>query len=109
MKNAEGVALASELDRRLKASTDQLRDVRETLEQLGRSAGTLQRLFGVEQIQEAARGKGRTAKEQTATEPSRSARPSPGSAPAAPAAQDDIPEWRRVFPDLSRRVPGRGR
>jgi hypothetical protein len=107
MKNAEGVALASELDRRLKASTDQLRDVRETLEQLGRSAGALQRLFGVEQIQEAARAKGWSPKEQTATElpPTRSARP----APAAPAPQDEIPEWRRVFPNLSTKVPGRGK
>lgn len=109
MKNAEGVALASELDRRLKASTDQLRGVAETLEKLGRSAGVLQRLFGVEQFQEAARGKVRTAKEQAAAEspPARGTRPSPGSAPAAPAAQEDIPEWRKVFPDLSNKVPGR--
>lgn len=111
MKNAEGVALASELDRRLKASTDQLRDVAETLEQLGRSAGMLQRLFGVEEFQDAARGKVRTAKEQAAANslPSKGTRPSSGSAPAASAAQDDIPEWRKVFPDLSSKVPGRGR
>ena len=109
MKNAEGVALASELDRRLKASTDQLRGVAETLEQLGRSAGVLQRLFGVEEFQEAARGKFRTAKEQAAADspPSKGTRPSPGSAPAA--SGDDIPEWRKVFPDLSSKVPGRGR
>ena len=110
MKNAEGAAHPFELlDRRLKQSTDQLRDVRETLEELGRSAATLQRLFGVEQIQEAARAAGQGAKGQTATPPppARSGRPSQGSAPSA--AQDDIPEWRKVFPDLSNKVPGRGK
>ncbi|MFY0565675.1 hypothetical protein ACN28E_17780 [Archangium lansingense] len=111
MKNAEGVALASDLDRRLKTSIDQLRDVRETLEELGRSAGTLHRLFGVEEVQEVVRGKGgRTPKGQIATPPpAPSARTAPSSAPPAPAPQDDIPEWRKVFPNLSSKVPGRGK
>lgn len=112
MKNAEGVAPASDLDRRLKASIDQLRDVRETLEQLGRSAGALHRLFGVEEVQEVVRAKGgRTPKGRTATRypPAPSARPAPSSAPPAPAPQDDIPEWRKVFPNLSSKVPGRGK
>ncbi|MCY1080176.1 hypothetical protein [Archangium lansingense] len=112
MKNAEGVALASDLDRRLKTSIDQLRDVRETLEELGRSAGTLHRLFGVEEVQEVVRGKGGrtpTPKGQTVPPPAPSARPAPSSAPTAPAPQDDIPEWRKVFPNLSSKVPGRGK
>ncbi|WP_375772208.1 hypothetical protein NR798_15405 [Archangium gephyra] len=112
MKNAEGAAHPFELlDRRLKQSTDQLRDVRETLEELGRSASTLQRLFGVEQIREAARGTGQGGKGHTATQPppSRSGRPSQGSTPSSTASQDDIPEWRKVFPDLSNKVPGRGK
>lgn len=109
MKNAEGVALASDLDRRLKTSVDQLRDVRETLEQLGRSAGALHRLFGVEEVQEVVRAKdGRTPKGRTATAPPPS-RPAPSNAPPAPALQDDIPEWRKVFPNLSSKVPGRGK
>ncbi len=111
MKNAEGVALVSDLDRRLKASIDQLRGVRETLEPLSRSAGALHQFFGVEEVQEVVRGRsGRTPKAQTATPPpAQSARSAPSSAPAAPAAQDDIPEWRKVFPNLSSKVPGRGK
>lgn len=111
MKNAEGVALASDLDRRLKASIDQLRDVRETLEELGRSAGALHRLFGVEQVQQTVTAKGRTPKGQTTTPPApaQSARPAQSNTPPASSSQDDIPEWRKVFPNLSNKVPGRGR
>jgi hypothetical protein len=111
MKNAEGAAHPFELlERRLKASTDQLRDVRETMEELGRSAGALQRLFGVEQIREAAMAAGQNPKGQAgaAPPPARGARSSQSSAPAA-SAQDDVPEWRKVFPDLSSKVPGRGK
>ena len=110
MKNAEGAAHPFELlDRRLKASTDQLRDVRETMEELGRSAGALQRLFGVEQVRQAAMAAGQSQKGQAgAVPPPKGARSSQGSA-SAPAAQDDIPEWRKVFPDLSNKVPGRGK
>ncbi|MFY0524333.1 hypothetical protein ACN28I_14560 [Archangium gephyra] len=108
MKNAEGAAHPFELlERRLKASTDQLRDVRETMEELGRSAGALQRLFGVEQLREAARAAGQGPKGQAAAAPP--PKGSRSSQSSAPAAQDDIPEWRKVFPDLSNKVPGRGR
>ncbi|HZI03652.1 MAG TPA: hypothetical protein VEZ71_06500 [Archangium sp.] len=111
MKNAEGAAHPFELlERRLKASTDQLRDVRETMEELGRSAGALQRLFGVEQVRQAAMAAGQSPKGQAgAVPPPKGARSSQSSASAASAAQDDIPEWRKVFPDLSNKVPGRGR
>lgn len=110
MKNAEGAAHPFELlERRLKASTDQLRDVRETMEELGRSAGALQRLFGVEQVRQAAMAAGQSPKGQAgAVPPPKGARSSQSSA-SAPAAQDDIPEWRKVFPDLSNKVPGRGK
>jgi hypothetical protein len=112
MKNAEGAAHPFELlDRRLKESTDQLRDAREALEQLGRSAGTLQRMFGVEEIREAARAAGRAPKGQSAAPPAptRGTRPTHANQPSASAAKDDIPEWRKVFPDLSSKVPGRGK
>jgi hypothetical protein len=112
MKNAEGAAPPFELlERRLKQSTDRLRDVRESLEELGRSAGSLQRLFGVEEIREAARAAGRTPKGQPATTPppARGARPAQSSGPSASGGQDDIPEWRKVFPDLSSKVPGRSK
>jgi hypothetical protein len=112
MKNAEGGAHPFELlDRRLKDSTAQLRDVTKVLENLGRSAGALQRMVGTEQFQEAARTAGRTPRAQTPT-PAPSARgsqASQSSATGASAHQDDIPEWRKVFPDLSSKVPGRGR
>jgi hypothetical protein len=110
MKNAEGAAHPFELlERRLKASTDQLRDVRETMEELGRSAGALQRLFGVEQLREAALAAGQSPKGQAAAAPPpKGARSSQSSTPA-PATQDDVPEWRKVFPDLSSKVPGRSK
>lgn len=112
MKNAEGAAHPFELlERRLKASTDQLRNARESLEALGRSAGALQRLFGAEEVREAARAAGRAPKGQTVATPPAHAKGTPSSQASAPApaAQDDIPEWRKVFPDLSSKVPGRGR
>ncbi|HYO72826.1 MAG TPA: hypothetical protein VEU33_42870 [Archangium sp.] len=111
MKNAEGAAPPFELlDRRLKESTEQLRDVTKVFEALGRSAGALQRMVSGEQFQEAARTAGRGQKAQTAPPPpARGAQSSQSNAPSAPATQDDIPEWRKVFPDLSSKVPGRGR
>lgn len=110
MKNAEGAAQPFELlERRLKASTDQLRNATESLEELGRSAGALQRLFGVEEIREAARAAGRAPKEQSsATSPSARGASSSQSSTST-ASQDDIPEWRKVFPNLSSKVPGRGK
>jgi hypothetical protein len=124
MKNAEGVSLPSELEQRLKQSIDHLRDVREVLEELGRSADVLHRLFGVEQVavptraappprpvERAAKARA-PQKEQTATTPppaKGSAHPPPGNAPPAPQPEDEIPEWRKVFPELSSEVPGRGK
>ncbi|HYO58935.1 hypothetical protein [Archangium sp.] len=120
MKNAEEAALPSELERRLKLSTDHLREVRETLEELGRAAGALHRLFGVEQMQQLPNAappsrpveraaKAQTQKGHTATTPPpvKGSRPPPSSAPSAPPAQDEVPEWRKVFPELSAEVPGR--
>ncbi|HEX5746833.1 MAG TPA: hypothetical protein VFZ09_11365 [Archangium sp.] len=113
MKNAEGGAHPFELlDRRLKDSTAQLKDVTKVLENLGRSAGALRRMVGTEQFQESTRTGGRNPKAQSAPPPPPPARGShatQGNASSASAAQDDIPEWRKVFPDLSSKVPGRGR
>ncbi|WP_152622714.1 hypothetical protein [Archangium violaceum] len=110
MKNAEGGAYPFELlDRRLRESTAQLRDVTRVLETLGRSAGALQRMVGGAQFQEAARTNGRAPKAQTAPPPpARGAQAPQSGHPPAPA-QDDIPEWRKVFPNLSSKVPSRGR
>ncbi|WNG35624.1 hypothetical protein F0U61_19600 [Archangium violaceum] len=124
MKNAEGVSLPFELDRRLKQRIDHLRDVRESLEQLGRSAGSLQRLFGVElERRRAAAAAAPTApaaqvapavKEAKSRTPSPATRtappppPPPSNAPAKPAEEEEeIPAWRKLFPDLSAEVPGR--
>ncbi|WP_143195543.1 hypothetical protein [Archangium sp. Cb G35] len=110
MKNAEGGAYPFELlDQRLRESTAQLRDVTKVLEALGRSAGTLQRMVRGEQFQEAARTAGRAPKAQTAPPPARGAQAPQSSTPQAQAAQDDIPEWRKVFPNLSSKVPSRGK
>lgn len=109
MKNAEGGAYPFELlDRRLRESTSQLRNVTEVLEKLGRSAGTLQRMVGGAQFQEAARTNGRAPKAQTAPPPPTRGAQAQQSPPAA-ATQDDIPEWRKVFPNLSSKVPSRGK
>ncbi|MFE8600618.1 hypothetical protein KYC5002_34275 [Archangium violaceum] len=111
MKNAEGGAYPFELlDRRLRESTAQLRDVTKVLEALGRSAGALQRMVGGAQLQEAARTAGRAPKAHTAPPPpARGAQAPQSSTTSAPAAKDEIPEWRKVFPNLSSKVPSRGR
>jgi TolA-binding protein len=118
MKNGEGVALTVELERRLRQSTDRLRDVRETLEELSRSADALHHLFGLQQMREQTQAapqhrleekaaKARTQKGQTATAPTAS-RPAPSSAPSE-STEEEVPEWRKVFPKLSAHVPGRGK
>ncbi|QRK04980.1 hypothetical protein JQX13_32860 [Archangium violaceum] len=123
MKNAEGVSLPFELDRRLKQRIEHLRDVRESLEKLGRSSGSLQRMFAAEQERRRAaaaaaptaptapaapavkEAKGRTPPPAARTPPPP---PPPSSAPAKPAEEEeDIPAWRKLFPDLSAEVPGR--
>ena len=112
MKNAEGGAHPFELlDRRLRESTAQLRDVTKVLEALGRSSGALQRMVGGAQLQEAARTAGRAPKAHTAPPPPvRGAQaPQKSSSTSAPAAKDEIPEWRKVFPNLSSKVPSRGK
>jgi hypothetical protein len=118
MKTGEGVALTVELERRLRQSTDRLRDVRETLEELSRAADALHHLFGLQQMMENAQAtpmhrlgvkeaKGRS---QTATPPSaRGSHSSSGSAASESTNQDEVPEWRKVFPKLSAQVPGRGK
>lgn len=119
MKSAEGVSLPFELDRRLKQRIEHLRDVRESLEKLGRSAGSLQRMFAAEQERSRARAaaeaapaapavkeaKGRTPPPPPARTPPP---PPPSSAPAKLAEEEEeIPAWRKLFPDLSAEVPGR--
>jgi hypothetical protein len=120
MKNGEGVALTVELERRLRQSTDRLRDVRETLEELSQAADALQYLFSQQQMQANAQaaapstGTAPTARAQKAQPaaaypPAKASRPAASSAPSAPSEQDEVPEWRKLFPKLSAQVPGHGK
>jgi len=110
MKNAEGVDLPAELERRLKRGVDRLRQFREAVEGLDQIADTFGPLLGVEPP----RRRGRAAspsrpvqETEPRTPPSaRAERTGPGTAPAAPAQPEEIPEWRKKFPGLSARVPG---
>ncbi len=104
-----------ELERRLRQSTDRLRDVRKTLEELSQAADALHHLFGLQQMQAQAlatppaenAATARTQKGQTATAhpPAKASRPAPSAQPE----QDEVPEWRKLFPKLSAEVPGRGK
>jgi hypothetical protein len=113
MKTGEGVALTVELERRLRQSTDRLRDVRETLEELSRAADALHHLFGLQQMQEYTRQAAPMhrlgEKPATTPPPAKASRAAPSSAPSQPKDEDEIPEWRKVFPKLSAEVPGRGK
>ncbi|HZH77857.1 MAG TPA: hypothetical protein VEY88_17655 [Archangium sp.] len=104
MKNAEGMDLPAELDRRLKRGVDQLRQFREAVEELDQIADAIGPLLGVERPKRRGKGASRTspaAEAQTASPASKAP-----STPSAAAQPEDIPEWRKVFPGLSARVPG---
>ena len=116
MKNAEELALPLELERRLRLGVDHLREVRETMEELARIADAIQPLLGVSRTQVQAKTApqprpaagapmqvGRTA---ATPPPAKGPRTPPSSAPSGPTAQDEVPEWRKVFPGLSAKVPG---
>jgi TolA-binding protein len=123
MKNGEGVALTVELERRLRQSTDRLRDMRETLEELSQAADALHHLFGLQQMQEQLQqtptlhrlgekpAMTRAQKEQSETTPApaKASRPAPATPAAESKEEEDVPEWRKVFPKLSAHVPGRGK
>jgi hypothetical protein len=112
MKNVEGPGLPVELDRRLKAGVDRLKQARKTMEELTRLADTLGPLLGVGRGRRGARaasGPILVAKKTpqaarpaaTTPPPAKGARTPPGSAPQ----EEEIPEWRKVFPALSANVP----
>jgi hypothetical protein len=110
MKNAEGVDLPAELERRLKRGVDQLRQFREAVEGLDQMADTLGPLLGVEPPRRrgkaASRARAAQAPEVLMPPPAKAERSGPSTAPVAPAQPEEIPEWRKVFPGLSARVPG---
>lgn len=110
MKNAEGVDLPAELERRLKRGVDQLRQFREAVEELDQMADALGPLLGVERPRRRGRGASRArpvkAAETQLPPTTRAERTAPSTAPAAPVQTEEIPEWRKVFPGLSARVPG---
>ncbi|HEX8820375.1 MAG TPA: hypothetical protein VF794_10650 [Archangium sp.] len=113
MKNAEGMDLPAELDRRLKQGVDRLRAFREAVEELDQIADALGPLLGVSRPRR--RGKAaspsgpatRTVGAQTP--PAKATRPQQTPPPAAPAETEEVPEWRKVFPGLSARVQGRSK
>jgi hypothetical protein len=116
MKNDEGVALPLELERRLKLAVDRLGQVRQTLEELDRNADAIRPLLGVR----LPRGRGRAAasagpamkstagRPAAAPPPVKETRGQPSNtAPAQAAQEDEIPEWRKLFPGLSAQHPKR--
>jgi hypothetical protein len=111
MKNAEGLALPFELDRRLKAAVDRLGEVRETLEELDPLADSLGPLLGVSPR----KGRARAASQPSPAAmlpPAKEARTPTSStppAPPAPAQEEEVPEWRKRFPGLSAQHPKRSK
>jgi hypothetical protein len=118
MKNAEGSDSPLELERRLKAGVDQLRKMTDSLEGLVQVADAIGPILGVVRK----RGRGRPASRPAAgamgglSQEGHSAAAAPtGKQPqtppanAAPAknAQEEIPEWRKLFPGLAAEVPHR--
>jgi hypothetical protein len=106
MKNAEGVDLPAELDRRLKRGVDQLRQFREAVEELDQIADAIGPLLGVERPRRRGRGASRAGPAAAEAQTPSAASKAPSTASAAAAQPEDIPEWRKVFPGLSARVPG---
>ncbi|PTL75598.1 hypothetical protein DAT35_54280 [Vitiosangium sp. GDMCC 1.1324] len=107
-----------ELDRRLKLGVDRLREARKGLEELTQLADSLGPLLGVRSrkgrakatagtlpASKTARGRAPQARTESTPPPSYGVRPTPSTAPSAPAVQDEVPEWRKLFPALSANVP----
>lgn len=118
MKNAEGSNVPLELERRLKAGVDQLKKLTDSLEGLVKVADAVGPALGVKRKPGRPRGGSRPAVRATggqgqegrgtaATPPSRQTQPPPARATPAQAAQEEIPEWRKLFPGLAAEVPHR--
>jgi hypothetical protein len=112
MKNVEGPGLPVELDRRLKAGVERLRDARKDLEELTQLADVLGPLLGVGRGRRGARaasGPAPAAKAAPQAARSAAATPPPAKGARTPSggapAEEEIPEWRKVFPALSANVP----
>ncbi|QRN97184.1 hypothetical protein JRI60_50980 [Archangium violaceum] len=111
MKNVEGPALPVELDRRLKVGVARLKEARKSMEELTRIADAIGPLLGVGRGRRGARAASAPVPAARAQEarpaaapppqPARGARTAPSSAPS----EDEVPEWRKVFPALSANVP----
>ncbi|HEY0093522.1 MAG TPA: hypothetical protein VGB96_04325 [Archangium sp.] len=114
MKNAEGMDLPAELDRRLKQGVDRLRAFREAVEELDQIADALGPLLGVSRPKRRGRAAAssgpamKTAGTQTPSS-AKAVRTPPATPPAAPAETEEVPEWRKVFPGLSAKVQGRSK
>jgi len=125
MKKSEEFALPREFDQRLKQGIDRLKEMRETAEELSRIADLIQPLLGVSLPPERARAetppprveKAVVARKQETraaalTPPpppsaEKAARTPPTSAPPDELDSEEIPEWRKLFPALSEKVPQR--
>jgi hypothetical protein len=116
MKKDEGLPLPQELDRRLKLGIDRLKQVRKNAEELSRIVAVIQPLLGVKRAPGFAPAAPRPRRAEKARTqegrppgpppPTRSARPASSSASAAqPETGEDLPEWRKLFPALSAKVP----
>lgn len=113
MKNDEGVALPLELERRLKLAVDRLGQVRQTLEELDRNADAIRPMLGVRLPR--GRGKAATAgpamksagRPAAAPPPAKETRTQPSASQAQAAQEEEIPEWRKLFPGLSAQHPKR--
>lgn len=118
-ENAEGLALTVELERRLRQGVDHLGEIRQSMEDLVRIADAIGPMLGVKQR----KGRGKAAQSPatrmasgskpesrtaSASPTTKEARGSQERAPVPPAELDEIPEWRKMFPNLSAEVPGRG-
>ncbi|WP_257459447.1 hypothetical protein [Archangium lipolyticum] len=111
MKNVEGPALPVELDRRLKVGVARLKEVRQSMEELSRIADAIGPLLGVgggRKRGKATSGSFPAVRAQEAARPA-AATPPPAkntrTAPSSAPAEDEVPEWRKVFPALSANVP----
>lgn len=118
MKKSEEFALPHDFDRRLKLGIDRLKEMRETAEELSRIADLIQPLLGVSLPPGRARAEtpprraeqpavARKPEVRTAAPPppAKGARIPPPSAPPAQPNEEEVPEWRKLFPALSEKVP----
>jgi hypothetical protein len=112
MKNVEGPGLPVELDRRLKVGVERLREVRKTMEELSQIADAIGPLLGVGRGRRGVRAASApvpAAKAAAQAEHPAAATPPPAKGartpPSSVPSEEEIPEWRRVFPALSANVP----